>query len=71
MSKNKTREAIYLCICDYRKSFGYSPSFREIAKITGVSLSTVTYHLIKLREESRIRYDSKISRSIVPLVNES
>ena len=61
----KTRDATCEFIREYREKNGYSPSFREIAAGLGVSLTTVNYHLHRLRDEGKIQFNDKISRSVV------
>lgn len=61
----KTRDATCEFIREYKEKNGYSPSFRDIADALGVSLATVTYHLHRLRDDGKIRFNDKISRSIV------
>ena len=58
-------EAIIKAIDDWNKAaWGYAPSFRDVAAVSGTPLGT-TYRICKaLREEGRISFVDKVSRSL-------
>ena len=62
-----TRNRVYNYICDYWDEHGYAPAFRDIADGLDLSLATITFHVNSLRKDGRIKYDPKISRSLVVL----
>lgn len=59
------QKRVYYIIKDFIEQKGYSPSFREIARLNGNnSVATVQYHLKRLRDKGYIKYSDKLSRTV-------
>ena len=59
------REEVFNAIKDYIEENGYSPSVRDICKVTGRnSTATITYFLKILKSEGYIDYNPKLRRTI-------
>jgi SOS-response transcriptional repressor LexA len=58
---------MYFSIKDFIKKNGYSPTYRELAKINGNSVATVHYHLHKLKEKNIIDFVENKNRTITIL----
>lgn len=59
------QKRVYYIIKDFIEQKGYSPSFREIARLNGNnSVATVQYHLKRLRDKGYIEYSDKLSRTV-------
>lgn len=59
------QKKVYFSIKDFIEKNGYSPSFRELAKINELCIATIHYHLKKLRNNGLIDYKDKRSRTLV------
>ena len=53
-------------INNYSQKNGYSPSFREIAKFLGKSLSTAQHFISELQNKDFLRKQEKIARALTP-----
>lgn len=60
-----SREIILATIAKFKDEKGYAPTIREIAALTGYSMSSVQYVLNVLERDKVITRDRKVSRSIV------
>lgn len=49
----------------YQITHGHAPSYRDIAKALGISISTVKYRLDRAQADGKLRYSSETARSIV------
>lgn len=59
------QKRVYYSIKDFIEKNGYSPSFREIAKLNGNnSVATVQFHMKRLRNKGYIQYEDKKSRTV-------
>ena len=63
----KAQEKMYYLIKDTIATNGYSPSFRELAKLNNSSVSTIQFHLIRLREKGYINYIDGKNRTLTIL----
>ncbi|MBQ6628556.1 MAG: helix-turn-helix domain-containing protein [Methanosphaera sp.] len=64
----ETQKRVYYIIKDFIEQKGYSPSFRELAKLNGNnSVATMQFHLRNLRDKGYIDYTDKLSRTIIIL----
>lgn len=63
----KAQEKMYYLIKDTIEANGYSPSFRELAKLNNSSVSTIQFHLIRLREKGYINYIDGKNRTLTIL----
>ncbi|PJF39887.1 MAG: winged helix-turn-helix transcriptional regulator [Chloroflexi bacterium] len=61
---DKTIEQVYFFIATYDKNYGRSPSMREIARGTFLSLGNVVRYLDKLEMQGLISREPGIARSI-------
>ena len=62
-----TSMAVLDCIREYRQTNGFTPSFREIMDIVGISsTSVVSYHIHKLHKYGYIQFNPKTARSAIP-----
>lgn len=52
------RDEIYRFVCRYADEMdGPTPTIREIAKHFGLNYKTVYFHVLKLKDEGRLRQD--------------
>ena len=63
----KAQEKMYYLIKDTIEENGYSPSFRELAKLNNSSVSTIQFHIIRLREKGYINYIDGKNRTLTIL----
>lgn len=63
----KAQEKMYYLIKETIEANGYSPSFRELAKLNNSSVSTIQFHLIRLREKGYINYIDGKNRTLTIL----
>jgi len=63
----KAQEKMYYLVKDTIEANGYSPSFRELAKLNNSSVSTIQFHLIRLREKGYINYIDGKNRTLTIL----
>lgn len=62
------QKRVYFIIKDFIDQKGYSPSFRELARLNGNnSPATMQFHLRNLRDKGYIDYTDKLSRTIIIL----
>ena len=61
---SKVEENVFVCIDKYIRKHGYSPSVRDICRELDRSVSTIHFHLKKLKEKGFIEYEEKVSRTI-------
>lgn len=62
------RADIMAFIVSFREAHGYSPSVREIGAAVGLTSSnSAHWYVRRLAAEGVLRYDPRISRSIVPV----
>lgn len=59
-----TDEKILSFISSYIEAYGYSPSMRDIAKATGLSIAPTKYRLDRLRESGAITFEDGMARTI-------
>lgn len=64
---DRTNEEIYLEICRYRKTNGYSPSVRDLCRALGFrTTSTMYQRLVRMEHDGMITMVHGQSRTIVP-----
>jgi len=62
---SEEQQTILQAIDNFIEKMGYSPSVRELCKITGRnSPATIQYHLRNLKQMGYINYNEKQSRTI-------
>ena len=65
--KNKKVLILHILI-NYKNKNGFSPTYREIAELSGIkSTSTVSSLLKEMEQDGVIRINNKVARSIVIL----
>ena len=60
-----SQQKILSAIHAHWKARGYSPSFRDIERITGFSTNTILYHLKKLVGRGLVSYTPGVARTIM------
>lgn len=61
----ETRQMIYDWIKAYKAEHGYMPTIQEVVKGTGMWRNGVNWHLQKLREEGRVKFeDGRMARTL-------
>jgi repressor LexA len=58
------RRKILAFIREFGRREGYSPSYREIAEVLGLAISTVSYHVLVLESEGSLRREHGRPRTI-------
>lgn len=58
------REHIVKVIKQLTKQYGYPPSALEIAEEVGLGVSTVWFHIRRLRDEGRVTYEPHQARTL-------
>lgn len=64
MANTENEDVVYEAIYNLKLENGYPPSFRDLAKYTGLGLGTVHNSARILREEGRIKFFDHIARSL-------
>lgn len=65
MDLTQKQYELYIAIIDYIKEYGYSPTIRELCRITEVSSPATTFSKLKaLKRKGYITYVDKKSRTI-------
>ena len=66
------RSAILTFLRSFRRTYGYSPSIREIVKAVKLSSTSIaSYHLNVLVEQNKLAWTPKIARSAIPIEEEA
>lgn len=59
------QKRVYYIIKDFIEQKGYSPSYREVARLNGNnSVATIKYHLDNLKEKGFITYEKGLNRTL-------
>ena len=61
---DRQRRRILAFIREFGRREGYSPSYREIAEVLGLAISTVSYHVSVLENEGSLRREHGQPRTI-------
>ncbi len=64
--KTDNEVVIYAAIKEWWATNGYSPSYRDLSAMAGVSLGTVYSVCRSLRESGKITFTDRVARSIKP-----
>lgn len=60
-----SQQKLYDKIIDYIDEYGFSPSFRELTKLTGKTSVSSTFHQLNiLKRKGYIDYSPRLSRTI-------
>ena len=63
-----TQRKVYYIVKDYIDQKGYSPTFREVARLNGNnSVATAKFHLDALKRKGYITFKEKLSRTLTIL----
>lgn len=59
------QKRFYYSIKDFIEKNGYSPSYRELARLNGInSVATVNYHMKRLKDKGYIDYQEGRCRTV-------
>ena len=65
---SSTERQLLDAICSYQDTHPYSPSYRELSEMVGLSsLATISKHMHRLKEKGYIDWDPKFRRAITVL----